>query len=501
MKRSGNRLLAMLLCVAMMLTLLPLTAFARWDEEMPEIPTEVESEAVMKAELPADAPEDDGQADLTAGTITPDGAVADTWAQDSNTVFGDGAVCAVENGKLHIKAGTNNANNGGDVLTTTPAMFINSTMNAKLAASSETTKTLSFDVEAAGNCTENPLFGIYLNYKSGNNASDATKKDIFGTGISVDTNGGHWFWQSYKDADEPYADLGSSAFSGTAKNSIEIKWTNTQLTSFKVNGTEIVNSAVTLADTGSTTVAFKAGNYGNVGEFYISNLHYTNQDTITTYTVSGAVKDGDNAPLDAVTVTAGSYTTQTDGQGGYSLELPSGDYTLTATKDGYTTATKAVTVGTADLPNQDMTMQVTHTVQIPMDGVDNGDWRQVANTVQPGAIQAVGVVDSKLVLTSGNTNGHKIRNTDVQTALFTSDKMNGELAASTDNTKTLSFTLVPETEYSSSETDCRVIWLSVWLSIPMRVTPVLLLAIRTLREIDGCSRITAETEAIKLLRH
>ena len=457
MKRSGNRLLAMLLCVAMMLTLLPLTAFARWDEEMPEIPTEVESEAVMKAELPADAPEDDGDsADLTA-EVYPDAIQEITdWTQHDVTFKGADSYCRMPNttgntsGHLELGASSSNGKDGGSDNSGWPAVFTSTTLNNALTTNPEGKYTVEFKVKFQ----TVDMFGVFINY------TDPSK------GFFIGYNNNQWYNQRYGVDGQNWQNHEQTTLVENTVYKVELSWDATAHTaSLKVQTedgqtvmTNITNDSYAdlIAVDGIETVnnfALTLGKWSNPAQAEIWDMHYSGQTPLTTYAVSGNVTGGEGAPLAGVTVTAtpGDYTTTTDNLGEYSLELPNGTYTLTFSKDGYTTETKNVTVSNNPIPNQNVTMQVTHTVQIPMDGVDNGDWRQVANTVQPGAIQAVGVVDSKLVLTSGNTNGHKIRNTDVQTALFTSDKMNGELAASTDNTKTLSFTLVPETEYSSSD--------------------------------------------------
>jgi Tol biopolymer transport system component/protocatechuate 3,4-dioxygenase beta subunit len=75
----------------------------------------------------------------------------------------------------------------------------------------------------------------------------------------------------------------------------------------------------------------------------------TGQDftaTALTYLVSGTVLDDTGSPLVGVTISGGDVSTQTDAEGRYALELPTGVYTLTAEKGGYwfDPATREVTV-------------------------------------------------------------------------------------------------------------------------------------------------------------
>jgi N-acetylneuraminic acid mutarotase len=56
--------------------------------------------------------------------------------------------------------------------------------------------------------------------------------------------------------------------------------------------------------------------------------------------VSGTVTAGSSTPLPGALVTAGTRSATTDAQGHYSLTLPVGTYTVTASKFGYTTATQ-----------------------------------------------------------------------------------------------------------------------------------------------------------------
>ena len=383
--------------------------------------------------------------------LMPDGALVDRWEQDSNTVAGEGSVCEVEDGRLHLKSGSGNANNGGKNLSTYPAMFINKTMNEALANSDEEEKFLSFDVECvAESVGSNPLFGIYLNYES-QDVSGA--KNIFGKAICVDTNGGHWFWQTYcsNPPNPNWGDIvtGSSAFTVTGKHHFELTWTDTAITSFRIDETTLVSSPISMQpivdDIGQIdSVGFKVGNDGNRGDFYISNLHYTGQTEVEAYTLSGTVTDEDGEPVAnaSVAVSGDTYSdeTTTDDQGVYSLELPNGSYTLTVSKEGYDEVTETVEVSGADISNKDITLSTTKTVEIPSNGVFD-TWTQLEASKKGNAVDPA-VVDGKLVLQATPQNVNNL-NQDAP-AVFTNATLNAALAKATGE-KFLSFTVIPET--------------------------------------------------------
>ncbi len=432
MKRSGNRLLAMLLCVAMMLTLLPLTAFARWDEEMPEIPTEVESEAVIKAELPADAPENDSDsAELTA---------VDGWELRANGV---GEVTAIDGGVKLKGATAANFDAAGT------AAMTNTAIDAAIAASSDTTKFLEMTLKptiakADGSTADNGYlnFGIIINY----DGTDGTKG--YHIGHEHNANDSFWFVQYYGGNNSfgsqwPSLDRSPEVTPGTPLN-VRVEWTDETVV-LKVN-----NTAYALPNNGAmggvpvtNKIAIKAGSYSSeVTTVEITDLDYSGKPV---YNVTGKVTS-DGKAVAGVTVTTGKKTTTTDANGDYTFtRMANGTYTLTYTKEGYTTTTQEVTVNNADTTVNTVTLAEADIVQIPTDGVNNGDWRQVAGTV--GTSVAPAVTDGKLVLESGDTNGHKLQGVTVKPAIFTSDKMNSALAG-VDGKKTLLFTLTPETTFS-----------------------------------------------------
>ncbi|SPF43466.1 conserved exported hypothetical protein [Candidatus Desulfosporosinus infrequens] len=77
-----------------------------------------------------------------------------------------------------------------------------------------------------------------------------------------------------------------------------------------------------------------------------------------TYAVSGTITDATSgAAISGATVSAGSGNqTNTDTNGTYTLNLPTGDYTLTVSKTGYQTGTISGTIKSAALSNQNLTL-------------------------------------------------------------------------------------------------------------------------------------------------
>ena len=63
----------------------------------------------------------------------------------------------------------------------------------------------------------------------------------------------------------------------------------------------------------------------------------------TTSTLSGTVTDGTN-PIEGALIKANSHQTTTNSTGGYTITLPAGNYTLTASKTGYQTQSKSAEV-------------------------------------------------------------------------------------------------------------------------------------------------------------
>jgi N-acetylneuraminic acid mutarotase len=92
--------------------------------------------------------------------------------------------------------------------------------------------------------------------------------------------------------------------------------------------------------------------------------------------VAGTVTDTTGAALPGVQVSIGDQDTTTDSSGGYTLSVPVGTYTVTATKFGYSTATQTgvtVTDGQTVTENLSITLEPTTTVSgLVRDGSGHG---------------------------------------------------------------------------------------------------------------------------------
>ena len=91
----------------------------------------------------------------------------------------------------------------------------------------------------------------------------------------------------------------------------------------------------------------------------VGSFKFPSCTTLPTGTLTGTVTDGVN-PLAAATVTAtGEYSTVTDDNGVYTLELPAGDYDVTAWLYGYNPATATnITIAAGEVTTQDFVLEV-----------------------------------------------------------------------------------------------------------------------------------------------
>jgi YD repeat-containing protein len=77
---------------------------------------------------------------------------------------------------------------------------------------------------------------------------------------------------------------------------------------------------------------------------------------ISTYILSGIVTDSEGQPLPDVLISLGEYSVITNQEGYYNLiEIPAGDYTLTATKTGYDFSPQPITIGSDQSPLLNLT--------------------------------------------------------------------------------------------------------------------------------------------------
>lgn len=144
MKKGKMRVLAWLLCASMLLST---SAMASG--------TETSGDDRSPAKGQENGPS------LLSLEIAADRTAADTWEQDPDTVAGNDAICVIEDGRLHLKAGS--GNNNGDK----PAVFINETMSAALRGVDQATGTSFVEVTFTPvSSAADSRFGIYLGYQN-----------------------------------------------------------------------------------------------------------------------------------------------------------------------------------------------------------------------------------------------------------------------------------------------------------------------------------------------
>lgn len=376
--------------------------------------------------------------------MMPDGALVDRWEQDSQTVRGSGSICEVEDGKLHLKVGAGNENNGnawtGETSGIGPAVFVSDTMKDALQADTDGSYKVSFKMKPLVN---GMCFGVYFNYKD----------PAHGALVGFNTPGG-WFWQTYDGGTNAYSTTtlpGPTELTAGTTYQIEASWDPANKTAtLRVDDAAVVTnwdySAVpNAADVDViNNIGIKLGksNTSVLSEIEVWDIHYTGQTEVEAYTLSGTVTDEDNNPVAnaSVAVSSDKHNDEaiTNGQGVYSLELPNGSYTLTVSKEGYETAEESVEASDSNV-TMDIELVVSHTVEIPSNGVfDN--WTQVEAS-KKGTPVAPEVVDGKLVLQADPTNGFNFAS--ATPAIFTSSEIATALAK-VQGEKFLSFTVVPE---------------------------------------------------------
>ncbi len=378
--------------------------------------------------------------------LMPDGALVDSWEQDSQTVRGSDAVCEVKDGVLHLKVGSANGNNGdhwtSETEGTGPAVFVSDTMKDALQADTDGSYKVSFKMKPLVN---GMCFGVYFNYKD----------PAHGALVGFNTPGG-WFWQTYDGGTNAYSTTtlpGPTELTAGTTYQIEASWDPANKTAtLRVDDAAVVTnwdySAVpNAADVDViNNIGIKLGksNTSVLSEIEVWDIHYTGQTEVEAYTLSGTVTDEDNNPVAgaSVAVSGDTYSdeTTTDDQGVYSLELPNGSYTLTVSKEGYDEVTETVEVSGADISNKDITLNTTKTVEIPSNGVFD-TWTQLEASKKGNAVDPA-VVDGKLVLQATPQNVNNLNQN--APAVFTNATLNAALASTTGE-KFLSFTVIPET--------------------------------------------------------
>ena len=264
-------------------------------------------------------------------TVLEDG-INDKWTQENKV--GEDAVCAVEDGWLHLKSGKGNGNNPG----TKPAMFVNPNVF-------DFTKEGYFEFTMKSN-NENTdqnnsdRFGIYLGYNTDT------------TGLFIGYDNGGWFWQKYGSPNSPwYKGERISAPTKEAEVKVRVDWTADKKVTVKVNDkVAFANEEfASIANLGNK-IAFKCGSFSQkVSDVFLKDIHYTEQKEAAKYAVTGKVTDADGKALEGATVTAGDQTAKTGKDGSYSLNLTAGTYELSVKKGGYYTKTQNITVKDKEL--------------------------------------------------------------------------------------------------------------------------------------------------------
>lgn len=402
-KKESKRPLALLLAVALCIGMLPMPALAAEQEMELTAPSAVSSDASEETEvteLPYEA--QDG--------------IYDEWVQDEKTDLGDGEICEVADGRLHLKASISNNNVAGDPQKY-PAVFVDKTASSALAAAGDTDKFIELTVEPVLT-KRDTRFGVYLNYSDPGNA-------FF---LGFDSTG--WFYQLYKGGEGSWAKSGVSGPDAGESQTLRMEWNGTTLTKATVDGTTIFeNVDFSQADnTAADVVALKLGASGIEGEtteVYLSNISYTGQngEPVTDETAPELVRAVVTS-LDTVTLTfnekldkasaenTGNYTFDSETVTVESAALAEDGKTVALTVAGLT-AGAAVTLtisGIADLSGNAVQQPITEEIQAPQES-GAGSWvmqEQATNEsveLEPGWITATenGVIinHSKIIEDTG----------------------------------------------------------------------------------------------------
>ncbi|MGI5930310.1 endo-alpha-N-acetylgalactosaminidase family protein [Pseudoflavonifractor sp.] len=402
-KKESKRPLALLLAVALCIGMLPMPALAAEQEMELTAPSAVSSDASEETEvteLPYEA--QDG--------------IYDEWVQDEKTDLGDGEICEVADGRLHLKASISNNNVAGDPQKY-PAAFVDKTASSALAAAGDTDKFIELTVEPVLT-KRDTRFGVYLNYSDPGNA-------FF---LGFDSTG--WFYQLYKGGEGSWAKSGVSGPDAGESQTLRMEWNGTTLTKATVDGTTIFeNVDFSQADnTAADVVALKLGASGIEGEtteVYLSNISYTGQngEPVTDETTPELVRAVATS-LDTVTLTfnekldkasaenTGNYTFDSETVTVESAALAEDGKTVALTVAGLT-AGAAVTLtisGIADLAGNAVQQPITEELQAPQES-GAGSWvmQEQATSesveLQPGWITATenGVIinHSKIIEDTG----------------------------------------------------------------------------------------------------
>ena len=300
----------------------------------------------------------------SAKAVLEDG-IKDTWTQEN--VVGTDALCAIENGWLHLRSGVGNGNNPG----TKPAMFVNEKeFNFNEAGY------FDFTIKPGTDDTSNNRFGVYLGYNT----------DSVGMMIGFDTGG--WFWQKYgADGNPWYSGTRISTPASGTETKVHIEWTADKKVTVKIDDKVAFENEDFSGISGlGNKIAIKAGSYSsNVTDVYMKDIHYTGQAEAKTYAVSGKVQDADGKAVANAVVSAGGQTTTTDKDGSYSFTLASGTYQMTVVRDGYDTLTQDITVNDADLTVDTVTL--TKAAEVETEKLSTADMDVLVSKTFPSVVK------------------------------------------------------------------------------------------------------------------
>ena len=285
--------------------------------------------------------------------------INDAWTQDPESVSGSGAVCAVEDGWLHLKSDPSNGNNPG----TKPAIFVNpNTFDFSQDGFFDFTLKTNNANTGTGDCDR---FGVYLGYDTDQN------------GMFVGYDNGGWFWQKYTGGGgDWYQGSRHAAPAQGEEVAVHIEWTADHKMTLTLDGETVFENEdfSGIADVLGTQIAFKGGSWEqNVTDVLVKDIHYAGQAEAAVYQVTGKVADAEGSPVEGAKVTAGDAEAVTDAEGTYTLELADGVYDITVVKDGYITGTGSVEVSGQNAEAADIVLDAEPEIETEVLSTDEMD--------------------------------------------------------------------------------------------------------------------------------
>ena len=353
-RRSFTKLLSCVLAFSMVATAAPVGAFATEVQAVAETDAAesggwAQDAQTVKGEGSVCEMSEGGALHLKSGSqngqktaepvVIPSDGAYDSWAQDPATVkpdadTNDAVNELTEDGWRHLKAGTSNGNAAGNA-EQYPAMFVH-------PSEFDFTQPGFFEFELKPLTSKTDMrFGVYLDYKDPGN----------GMFLGYDSSS-NWFWQKYSNGDGGYGSAGASAPEQDSTLSVRIEWTADGLFSLVIDGTKVLNNLDSeLEHSANGKIALKLSTYSSkASEAKLRNIHYTGQQSSNTYLVSGSITDAAGKGIAGASVTMGGVTATSNASGAYVFRAPGGrTYDVSVTAAGYNAATSKVTVGTADM--------------------------------------------------------------------------------------------------------------------------------------------------------